>query len=114
MSHEELRRGLDELRRVLNAIDPAVTLEDAPAEAVRALGQAVDGVRSNVWTLLTAQHADEYQDYVGKIRVCRATETCEDVLAELYADTLSPNIAGLDVFHATLRELARMCRAPTP
>jgi hypothetical protein len=114
MSHEELRSVLDEMRRALNVMDPAVTLEDAPAEAVRALGHAVDSVRSNVWTLLTAQHADEYQNYLGKIRVRRATETCEDILAELYADTLSRNIAGLDVFHATLRELARMCRAPTP
>jgi hypothetical protein len=35
---------------------------------------------------------------------------CEDVLADLHAETLPPNTPGLEVFHATLRELSKVWR----
>lgn len=111
MSQEELRKSLDQLRRTLEVIDPDVAMENPPAEAIRALDRAVNGVRSDIWSVLTTQHADDYDTYLGKMRVRRATETCEDVLADLYTETLSSSLPGLEVFQATLRELSRMCDA---
>ncbi len=106
MSNDELRRGLEELRSKLNIIEAEMDQGQPPEQAVRAVEQAVSEVRSNIWILLTAEHADDYDRYVGKIRVRRATEACEDILADLHADTLPPQTVGLAVFHATLRELS--------
>ncbi len=77
-----------------------------PEQAVRAVERAISEVRSNIWLLLTSEHADDYDSYLGKIRVRRATEACEDILADLHAGTLPPQTVGLAVFHATLQELS--------
>ena len=111
MSNEELGKGLDELRSALNIIDGEIALGQPPAEAVQALERAVDNVRTSVWAVLNADHSGDYQSFLGRIRVHRATETCEDVLADLYAETLPPDTPWLELFHATLRELSRMWKA---
>lgn len=106
MSNDELRRGLEELRSKLDIIEAEMDQGQPPEQAVRAVEQAVSEVRANIWLLLTAEHADDYDSYLGKIRVQRATQACEDILADLHAGTLPPQTVGLAVFHATLRELS--------
>ncbi len=113
MDRDELQRGLNKLRGVLNVVETEVEAAEPSEEAVRALGEAVDGVRNNVWAALTAEHADDYDQYLAKVRVRRAREICDDVLADLCAETISSNTPGLEVFGATLRELSRHCAAAT-
>ena len=110
MDNQELRRGLDELRSKLDIIEGEMALGEPPPEAVRDVERALSGVRTDLWTLLTAKHSDDYVGYLGMVRVRRATETCEDVLADLHAEALPTDMPGLEVFHATLRELSRMCK----
>ena len=102
MSNDELRRGLDLLRSKLNIIEAEMEQGKPPEQAVRAVEQAVSEVRANMWLLLTAEHADDYDSYLGKIRVRRAAEACEDILADLHAGTIPRHVAG------TLR---RVCTA---
>ena len=112
MDSDELQRGLDELRSKLNVVEMEIAAAAEPSEeGLRALAAALNGIRNNVWAALTAEHADDYDEYLAKVRVHRARETCEDVLADLYADTIPPTMPGLDVFGATLRELSRHCTA---
>jgi hypothetical protein len=106
MNNEELRKGLDELRGKLAIIDTEMQQGQPPEEAVHAVEEAVSAARANVWTLLTARHSDDYEGYLTRTRIRRATEVCEDILADLHADTLSPHMVGLEVFRATLRELS--------
>ena len=105
-----LRTSLDELRSKLDIIDAEMARGQPPAEALTAIERAVSAVRRDIWVLLTAPHANNIQSYTGKIRIRRATEMCEEVLADLHAETLPPNTPGLEVFHATLRELSRVWR----
>lgn len=109
MNNDELRQGIDEIKSALNILDADLTPGGRPLEGVRDLGLAVDNIRRNVWAVLKAEHSGDYHGYLGKTRVRRATETCEDVLSDLYAETIAPNTPGLEVFHATLRELAKAC-----
>ncbi len=111
MDSDELRTGLDKLRSALNIVEMeiAAAAAEPSQEAVRALGTALNGVRTNVWAVLTAEHADDYDQYLAKVRVRRARETCEEVLADLYADTIPLNMPGLEVFGVTLRELSKHC-----
>jgi hypothetical protein len=79
-------------------------------EAVRDLGLAVGNVRRSTWAVLTSAHSDNYENFLARLRVRRATETCEEVLSDLYADTVPATAPGLDLFQAALRELARACQ----
>ncbi len=108
INKDELRKGLAELRSKLKIIDGELGQGKTPPKAVSAAEEAVSTVRSNIWALLAAQHSDDYQTYLGRIRVRRAAETCEEVLADLHADTLAPSATGIEVFHATLHELSAM------
>lgn len=118
MSNQELRKGLDELRGKLAIIETEMQQGQPPEQAVQAVEEAVSTARANVWALLTARHSDDYESYLTRTRIRRATEVCEDILADLHADTLSPHMVGLGVFRATLRELSdtytRMTGAPLP
>lgn len=104
----ELRKSLDELRGALGALEPDLASDDPPQAAVQDLERAVTGIRSSVWELLKAEHADDYAGYLGKIRLRRAIEICEDVLSDLYADTLAPNTPRLRAFQATLQEFSKV------
>jgi len=106
MSREDLRKGVDQIRKALNAFDAG--LGDRPAEGVRDLGLAVDDLRRSVWAVLTTRHSGNYEDFLARIRVRRARECCEDVLADLHAETVTRDTPGLPVLHATLRELAKL------
>ncbi len=107
---ELLQTSLDGLRSKLDIIDAEMARGHPPAEALTAVEQAVSAVRRDIWVLLTAQHAHDIQSYTSKIRVRRAREMCEDVLADLHAETLPPNTPGLEVFRATLRNLSKVWR----
>ncbi len=108
--NDHLRKDLQDLRSKLDIIDAEMSRGEPQREVVRAIEEAVSTVRGNLWTLLSAQHTDDSQGFLGKIRVRRATELCEDVLADLHANTLTRATPGRQVFHATLQELAAMCK----
>ena len=59
MSNDELRRALDVLRSKLNIIEVEMDQGQPPEQAGRAVERAVSEVRSNIWLLLTAEHADD-------------------------------------------------------
>ncbi len=103
----ELRRALDELRGALGVLESDLALDDAPQAAVQDLAQAVTGIRGSVWEFLKAEHADDYDRYLGKIQLRRAIEILEDVLSDLYADTLAPNTPGLRAFQSALQEFSK-------
>ena len=113
MSNEGLRKGLDELRSKLRIIDTETEVGHPPEQAVRAVAEALSGARRDVWALLTARHSDDYEGYLTRTRIRRVTEVCEDILADLHADTLAANTVGLEVFRATLRELSDLCARMT-
>ena len=106
MSHEDLKKGIQHIRKALDVLESKV--DDRPSEGVRDLGLAVDDLRRGVWATLTSRHSGNYQDFLARIRIRRATECCEEVLADLHAETVTLNTPGLPVFHATLKELIKL------
>ena len=108
MSYDDLRKGVGQIRTALDVLEASVEKEDPPSEGVRDLGLAVDDLRRSVWAVLTTRHSGKYQDFLARIRIRRATECCEDMLADLHAETVTSNTPGLSVFHATIRELVKL------
>lgn len=109
MSRSELQNHIDKLREALKML-PVNGDSGLPREGLTDLGLAVDGVRKSVWGVLIAEHTGDYHDFLGKIRVRRATETCHDVMTDLQNHDLTPTTPGFEVFHATLRELANAAK----
>jgi hypothetical protein len=106
MNREDLRKGVAQIRKALDSFDAGVG--SRPAEGIRDLSLAVDNLRRSVWAVLTTRHSGNYEDFLARIRVRRATECCEEVLADLHAATVTSDTPGLPVFHATMRELAKL------
>ncbi len=110
MTNDNLRQGMDQLRSALNIMESDISMGAPPAEGLRDLGQAVDNVRKSAWAVLTAEHSGDYQGFLAKIRVRRAIELSQDVLTDLYADTITRDMPGLIVLAATLQELSTALR----
>jgi hypothetical protein len=108
MSYDDLRRGVGQIRTALDVLEATVEKSNRPSEGVRDLGLAVDDLRRSVWAVLTTRHTGNYQDFLARIRIRRATESCEEMLADLHAETVTSNTPGLPVFHATIRELVKL------
>ncbi len=108
MDELKLEAEIRELRSALDQVDRTVDA-GVPRETIKALGDTVDGLRTKVWAYLTTHQAGDLNRYMGEVRVRRAAEACEDVLAELYADALPPGTPGLELLRATLLELKKAC-----
>jgi hypothetical protein len=104
----EVRRGVKEVKEALATLRTRRPPDNALSEGVRYLGLEVDSLRQSVWAVLKAQNAGDLAGYIGRVRISRANGLCQDVLADLYTDTVPSNMPGLRVFSATLQELAEV------
>ena len=102
-----LQSQVDKLRAVLTVMDTNLALGIAPSEGMRDIQQAIDGLRANTWVMLKAWHRTQEQAFVSRMRVRRARETCDEVLADLCAGALTADTPGYSVFRATAHELAQ-------
>ncbi len=105
MIGDEVRSQISEVRRAIELIDVEGPQGATSSEGVRDLGQAVDNLRQSIWAVLTDAQVGDLNEYIGKVRVARATQRCGDVLVELAAAAIAPNASGLDALKGTLRQL---------
>jgi hypothetical protein len=114
VSDQDLKKYIEELRDVLAVAESFLALDQMPPERVKDLGLAVDNLRTSVWVALRARHAGEQDELLARMRVRRAIDTCEEVLADLFTETLTSATPGFFVFHATLQELSQVCAEEQP
>jgi hypothetical protein len=110
VSKQDLQIGIDEIRRALTKFDAGLSFGEHPSEGVRDVGLAVDNLRRSTWAVLTTRHSGDYDAYLARIRIERATDACEDLLSDLYAEAVAPNMPGLKTFHAVLESLVKICQ----
>lgn len=106
---EEIREQIAAVRRAMEEIEASGADAGGDSEGVRLLRRAVDDVRRSVWAVLSAEHEGNLAAYLGEVRLARARVYCEDLLADLYAETLSPGAPGLGDFVGALRAVAKTC-----
>jgi len=104
----EVRKGIKGVKEALAMLQAREPLGSDLSEGVRYLGSEVDSLRQSVWAVLTAQNAGDLAGFIGRVRIRRANELCQDVLADLYANAVPSNMPGLRVFNATLQELGEV------
>jgi len=104
----QLKDHIDRLRAVLTVVDSNLALGLVPSEGMQDLRAAVDDLRTRAWLILKAGHRVHEQAFVNRVRVRRAVEICEEVLADLYVGAVTPDTPGYSVFRSTVRELANL------
>jgi hypothetical protein len=103
-SHE-LQQGIEQVRNAIAALD--IDAGQAGSEGARDLGIALDNLRRTFWAVLTTKHSGDFDNFLARIRLRRATEICEGVLADLYAGAVTSDSPGLFYFHAALTDVSR-------
>lgn len=104
---QDLAASIAQVRGALDVLDARGIGEERRSEIARDLGVAVDNLRRTVWAVLTTKHSGDIESFLARIRMRRATEICEEALADLYAGTVSLETPGLFEFHLALTDLTR-------
>lgn len=93
-----LRDALDDLERELTDKDPSSAgLEDFKAK--------LDRVRTTVLATLAADDPSDYQRYIQRFRLRRATQVCQGVLFGLLDGTVSADTSGMSGLRSTIAEI---------
>ena len=98
---EELRSSIAGLRRALETAQPY----DADHQVPDDVCLAVDDLRRSLWGALTTTAGTDEAEYLVAMRVRRASETLQDVLADLYTGAISIRALGTDELRAATSAL---------
>ncbi len=98
---EELEVSVAQLRRALDTVGKSGSNGDVPED----VGLAVDDLRRSLWGALTTTFAADAEEYLVEMRIRRAGEMLQDLLADLYTGTLSIRAPGTDELRTTTAEL---------
>lgn len=83
MSSEELGRRIAELKKSLSMIELELSRGELSGESLEHFKGTVDNVRTSLLAVLTAAHSDNYAAFIGRFRVRRAVQICQNVLADV-------------------------------
>lgn len=106
MAQHDLKQQVTDLKNALSSIEPELDRETSP-EALQDFKTVVDNVRLSVWAALTGAQAENYQSFIGRFRLRRGTDICEQILADLTGGGLADDSPDLLAFEQTLTELGR-------
>jgi len=106
MANDDIGKRIAYLKSALSLIEGEFEQGHAPPEGLDDLKVAVDGIRSNVWAVLSAAHADNYDQFVGRFRMRRGTEICERIISDIQKGTITARTPDVDRLDGALRALA--------
>jgi len=98
---EELRISISRLRRALETTETPDAEDEVPDD----VGLSVDDLRRSLWGALTTTSVTDAEEYLATIRVRRAGEILQDLLADLHTGALSMRAPGTDELRAVTSEL---------
>ena len=104
MSEIELAKQIGNIKAVLESIETQVARGRVPAETLGSIKTSVDEVRLRLWAIMSAASSGEYENFVQRFRLRRATEICRGL-----AEDIAAKKAGSD--HAEFKALSSAARA---
>ncbi len=107
----ELREAVATLREALDRVEPMLDGSDPPAAALEAFKVTIDDVRTEILAILTADDPTGHRRAIGRLRLHRAAQVCQNVIAGLDEGTITERTDGMARLRATAAEtLERLCR----
>ena len=114
---KELNEVRADLRQALDAIESAIAEPAQAAVMLEDFKATLDGVRTTLMAILTAESPADYQAFVRRFRLRRAAQVCQNVLFGVLDGSITPQTPGFDRLQAavgeTLSELDRIRKSGT-
>jgi hypothetical protein len=107
----QLRESILFLRDALDDLEMELGSKDLSAAGLEDFKSKLDGVRTTVLAVLAADDPSDYQQYVRRLRLRRATQVCQGVLFGLLDGTVSAETDGMAGLRSTLAEMLPKLRA---
>lgn len=98
MSDAELSKLIGKIKAVLESIETQVARGKVSAETLAAIKSSVDEVRLRLWAIMSAASSGEFENFVQRFRLRRATEINRGL-----ADDIGTGKAGSE--HAEFKAL---------
>jgi hypothetical protein len=106
VSSEELGRRIGELKKSLSMIEVELARGELSGESLEHFKGTVDNVRTSLLAVLTAAHSDNYTAFIGRFRVRRAVQICQNVLADVIDGHLPGEAPELSAAESTIAQAA--------
>lgn len=104
MPDAELAKLIENIKSVLESLESQVARGRVPPETLAAIKSSVDEVRLRLWAIMSAASSGEYENFVQRFRLRRATEICQGL-----ADDIGAGKAGAE--HAEFKALGEAAGA---
>jgi hypothetical protein len=99
MPDAELAKLIGNIKAVLESMETQVERGRIPNDTLAAMKSSVDEVRLRLWAIMSAASSGEYENFVERFRLRRATEICREL-----ADDIGAGKVGSQ--HAEFKTLA--------
>jgi len=93
MPDAELARLIGNIKAVLESIETQVARGRVSNETLAAIKSSVDEVRLRLWAIMSAASSGEYEGFVQRFRLRRATEICRGLAEDIGAGKLRSELA---------------------
>lgn len=85
MPDAELAKLIGNIKSVLESLENQVARGRVPTETLAAIKSSVDEVRLRLWAIMSAASSGEYENFVQRFRLRRATEICQGLADDIGA-----------------------------
>ena len=100
-----LRESIHFLRDALDDLENELAGKELSAAGLEDFKCKLDGVRTTVLAVLAANDPSEYQRYIQRFRLRRATQVCQGVLFSLLDGTVTAETNGMTGLRSTIAEI---------
>jgi hypothetical protein len=106
MADPELNKQVGNIKAVLESIEAQVARGRVPAETLGQIKSSVDEVRLRLWAIMSAAGTGNYETFVQRFRLRRATEICRELAADITSGKVASDHAEMQALGEAARALA--------
>ena len=110
----ELKREVTALRQALDTFETECIGGAVHPGALEDFKMTVDGIRTSVLAMLTAEDPSEYRNFIRKYRLRRAAVVCQSVFSGLIDGTIDAHTPGFEQLRTTVDETLERLDAVDP
>jgi hypothetical protein len=103
----ELRDSISKLRDALSDLEGDLSDSERSSADLEDVKAALDGTRTTVLAVLAAAKPSDYQMFVRRFRLKRATQVCETLLVSVLDGSTSHRTPGIDRLRSTVDDVLR-------
>ena len=101
----EIRELILFLQAALRDLESRLSDFEESAASLEEFKSTLDGVRTTVLAVLAAADPSDYQRYVRRFRLRRATQVCQSILFSLLDGTITRDAPGMPRLRAAISEV---------